>query len=55
MLLDHDFKELPGKRGYWKIHERHKAFIEVIGYDALLKDAYRRNKVFFDKLGLAKA
>lgn len=55
ILMDHDFKELPGKRGYWKIHEGHKAFIEVIGYDALLKDAYRRNKVFFDKLGLAKA
>jgi hypothetical protein len=38
------FKTLPGGNGY----------VEIISYDKLLKDARRRNRILFDKLGLHK-
>jgi hypothetical protein len=38
------FKTLPSGEGY----------VEVISYDKLMKDAKRRNRVLFDKLGLHK-
>lgn len=38
------FYTLPGGNGY----------VEIISYDKLLKDAKRRNRVLFDKLGLHK-
>ena len=38
------FKTLPGGNGY----------VEIISYDKLVKDASRRNRTLFDKLGLHK-
>ena len=38
------FKTLPGGQGY----------VEIISYDKLLRDAQRRNRVLFEKLGLHK-
>ena len=38
------FKTLPGGNGY----------VEIISYDKLVKDAGRRNRILFDKLGLHK-
>jgi hypothetical protein len=38
------FKTLPGGQGY----------VEIISYDKLLRDAKRRNRVLFEKLGLHK-
>jgi hypothetical protein len=38
------FKTLPGGEGY----------VEIISYDKLMRDAKRRNRVLFDKLGLHK-
>jgi hypothetical protein len=38
------FKTLPGGEGY----------VEIISYDKLLRDAKRRNRVLFDKLGVHK-
>jgi len=38
------FKTLPGGNGY----------VEIISYDKLVKDAARRNRILFDKLGLHK-
>jgi hypothetical protein len=38
------FKTLPGGNGY----------VEIISYDKLLRDAQRRNRVLFEKLGLHK-
>ena len=38
------FKTLPGGNGY----------VEIISYDKLVKDAGRRNRTLFDKLGLHK-
>ena len=41
---DSYFKTLPGGNGY----------VEIISYDKLIKDAKRRNRVLFDRLGLHK-
>ena len=44
------FKPHPDGRGYFGYNDNKKAYIDIIQYDALLKDAKLRNKIFFDKL-----
>ena len=43
------------KQGYYGFNEMYGAYVEVISYDKLLKNARQRNQVFFDKLFNAKA
>ncbi|MFS8104043.1 ATP-binding protein [Lentzea alba] len=38
--------------GYFGFNEPHKAYIEVMSFDRLVKSATERNRAFFDKLGL---
>lgn len=38
------------KQGYFGYNSAYGAYVEVISYDKLLKDAKQRNKVLFDKL-----
>lgn len=38
--------------GYFGFNQAHKAYIEVMSFDRLLKSATERNRAFFDKLGL---
>lgn len=52
VLDDKDFKQTPDSMGYFKFHEKFNAYIEVISYQKLLKDAKVRNRILFDKLGL---
>jgi hypothetical protein len=52
VLDDKDFKKTPDAMGYFKFHEKYNAYIEVISYQKLLKDAKMRNRILFDKLGL---
>ena len=40
--------------GYFKTLTGGNGYIEIISYDKLLKDAARRNRVLFEKLGLHK-
>jgi hypothetical protein len=40
--------------GYFKTLTGGNGYVEIISYDKLLKDAARRNRVLFDKLGLHK-
>ena len=40
----------PDKGGYFGYNAPRGAYIEVISYDKLLKDAKQRNQVLFDKL-----
>ena len=47
-----DFKPMPDRLGYFKWHESLNLYIEVIGWDKVLKDASMRNRVFFHKLGI---
>lgn len=51
ILLD-NFKETMDKMGYYQYHEAFNAYLEIISYDKLIKDAKKRNRVFFDKLGI---
>lgn len=39
-------------QGYFGFNEPYKAYIEVMGFDRLIKAATERNRAFFDKLGL---
>ena len=43
------------KQGYFGYNPAIGAYIEIISYDKLLKDAKQRNRVLFDKLFEAKA
>ena len=38
--------------GYFGFHKEFKAYIEVVSFDRLVDNAKKRNKAFFDKLGL---
>lgn len=40
------------KMGYFGYNANYKAYIEVISFDKLVDSAKKRNRVFFDKLGL---
>ena len=47
--------ETQDKGGYFGYNPMHGAYVEVISYDKLLKDAKQRNKALFDKLFEPKA
>lgn len=47
-----DFNQTPDGMGYFKFHKTYNAYIEVITYDKVLKDAKNRNRILFDKLGI---
>ena len=42
--------ETQDKQGYFGYNSAYGAYVEVISYDKLLKDAKQRNRVLFDKL-----
>lgn len=43
-------RQTPDERGMFGYFESHKAYIEVIGYDKMLDDAFKRNHILFNKL-----
>ncbi len=49
---DRDFHETPDGLGYYRYHDKKKAYIEILSYDKIIQDAMKRNKILFDKLGL---
>lgn len=49
---DEDFKETPDKRGYYKYHDKKRAYIEILSYDKIIRDSEKRNRILFDKLGI---
>lgn len=52
LLDDENSKLTIDKMGYYRFHDKYNAYIEVISYDKLINDAKKRNRVFFDKLGI---
>ena len=52
ILEERDFKKTPDGMGYFRFHDKYNAYIEVITYQKVLKDAKNRNRILFDKLGL---
>ena len=49
---DKDFKPMPDRMGYFHWHQNLNLYLEILGWDKLLKDAEMRNKIFFHKLGI---
>jgi hypothetical protein len=46
------FIEAPDRYGFFMFNPNYNAYIEVADYRKVLDDAVKRNKIFFDKLGL---
>ena len=45
-------QELPGGRGYFGYNKSRCAYVEVLQYDQIVKDARLRNEAFFKELGI---
>jgi hypothetical protein len=52
VLLNLDAEITPDKQGYYGYHKRLGVFYEVIDYNKLLRDAQKRNRIFFEKLNI---
>lgn len=52
VLRQMDAQQLPDGHGYYNFHKSNRAYYEVIDYDKLLRDAQKRNRIFFEKLNL---
>ena len=52
-LAEHeDFTRTPDGRGFFRFHARYNAYIEILSYDKVLRDAKKRNRAFIERLGL---
>jgi hypothetical protein len=53
ILQNREFTKTPDGMGYYTFKNKYySAYIEVLPFEKVLKDAKKRNKVLFDKLGL---
>jgi hypothetical protein len=52
ILDDFDANVTPDNQGYYGYHRKHEVYYEVIDYTKMLRDAVKRNRIFFDKLNL---
>ena len=52
VFIDNNYTPLREHKGYIFYHSTYKMYITVLDYRELKKDAERRNKVFFEKLGI---
>jgi hypothetical protein len=52
LALRRGYHVMPDGDGFFSFNENYKAYIEVVNYRKVLNDAVKRNKAFFDKLGL---
>jgi hypothetical protein len=51
-MKDLDADVTPDNQGYYGFHRGYRVFYEVIDYNKLIRDAEKRNKIFFDKLNI---
>lgn len=54
VFVDEAYTPLRENRGYIFYHPTYKMYVTVLDYRELKKDAERRNKIFFEKLGINK-
>jgi len=52
IIEERNFKPTPDAWGYYFYHDTLNAYIEIISFDKLLKDATQRNQILFDKLNI---
>lgn len=50
-----DYKRTPDGRGFFRFHGGYNAYIELLSYDKVLRDAKKRNRAFIERLGLPDA
>jgi len=54
ILRTREYVLTPDKLGYFTVKSQYyKAYIEVLPFEKVLKDAHKRNRILFDKLGIA--
>jgi hypothetical protein len=53
-LIDLQATPTPDKQGYYGYHRTRNVFYEVIDYNKLLREAEKRNRIFFDKLNIVE-
>ncbi len=55
MMLAHQFKPIfDGAGGHYLYHDKLKAYAELVPFERVLRDAERKHRVFFERLGLTK-
>ena len=47
-----DAESTPDGQGYYGYHRRRSTYYGVIDYNKLLRDAQKRNRVFFERLNI---
>lgn len=52
VMKDIDASPTPDNQGYYGFHKGYGVYFEVIDYNKMLRDATKRNRIFFDKLNL---
>ena len=54
ILKNREYIQTPDKLGYFTFKSLYyKAYIEVLPFEKVLKDAQKRNRILFDKLGIS--
>lgn len=54
ILQNREFTKTPDRMGYYTFKNKYySAYIEVLPFEKVLKDAKRRNRILFEKLGLS--
>ncbi|GGC40593.1 hypothetical protein GCM10011386_35810 [Parapedobacter defluvii] len=54
ILRSREYIQTPDKLGYFTVKSQYyKAYIEVLPFEKVLKDAQKRNRILFDKLGIS--
>lgn len=53
ILNTRDYIITPDGMGYFYFHKQFNAYIEVISYQKLVKDARNRNRILFERLGIS--
>lgn len=53
ILMNREFSKTPDGQGYFNFKNKYySAYIEILPFEKVLKDAKKRNRILFDKLGL---
>jgi hypothetical protein len=45
-------QETPDGKGMFGYFSEHRAYIEVMSYDKMMNDAFKRNRILFEKLNV---
>lgn len=52
ILVGMDAQETPDRQSYYGYHRNFRIYFEIIDYNKLLRDAKRRNRIFFERLNI---